>query len=126
MEEQKIIQEIHTSMEEVGVMNTIGKYFGVGAKIRLPFTLTACDTIIEELNLSVRSYNALKRAGLDTVDKVVDAMQENKLWGIRSLGKNSRAEIHVTIYEFGYKTLPDRERKAFAKTLYELNKERLA
>ena len=103
MEEQKIIQEIHTSMEELGVMNTISKYFGVGAKIRRTL-----------------------RAGLDTVDKVVDAMQENKLWGIRSLGKNSRAEIHVTIYEFGYKSLPDRERKPFAKTLYELNKDRLA
>ena len=124
MEEYKVVEEIYQAIEIHGLMETIKKLFGVGTKIQLPFSESACKTEIEKLNLSVRSYNCLKRAGLDTVDKVVDAMQENKLWNIRNLGKGSRAEIHVRIYEFGYNSLSERGRRNFAKMLLELNKDK--
>ena len=57
------------------------------------------------------------------VDKIINYMQEDKLLNIRNLGKNSKAEINVRIYEFGYNCLSERARKEFAKNLFELNKD---
>ena len=59
-----------------------------------------------------------------SIDKVIDAMQEGKLPAIRSLGRNSLAEIHVKIYEFGYSKLNERARKEFVRNLLELNKDK--
>ncbi len=50
---------------------------------------------LEELNLSVRSFNSLKRAGCSTVGDIIDAMGEDGdgLRRIRNLGARSEAEI---------------------------------
>ncbi len=49
-----------------------------------------CD--IEELDLSVRAFNGLKRAGMKTVGDVIEGGRE-KLLKIRNLGDKSRDEI---------------------------------
>ena len=121
MKRQEIIEEIYQAIETYGLMKTISKLFGVGARIELPFSETVCNSSIESLNLSVRSYNGLKRTGLSTVGNVVDYIQEDKLLNIRNLGKNSRAEINVRIYEFGYSCLSERAKKEFVEKLFELN-----
>ena len=124
MEEHKVVEEIYQAIETHGLIPTIKRLFGAGKRIQLPFSETSCNTEIEQLDLSVRSYNCLKRAGLHTVSKVIDAMREDSLWKIRNLGKNSRTEIHVRIYEFGYYSLTERGKKNFVKSLLELNKDR--
>ncbi len=116
-----ITEKIYEQIKSEGLMATIKNAFGVGAKIRLPFTEKACETPIEELNLSVRSYNSLKRVGVNNVGKVVEYMQNDKLLTIRNLGKNSKKEIHVKIYEFGYNRLSEKGKKAFIQDLYDLN-----
>lgn len=124
MEEYKVVEEIYQAIETHGLMPTIKRLFGAGTRIQLPFSESSCNTEIEKLELSVRSYNCLKRAGLNTVSNVIDAMHGDSLWKIRNLGKNSRAEIHVRIYEFGYYSLTERGKKNFVKSLLELNKDR--
>ena len=54
---------------------------------------------ISELNLSVRSFNCLKRAGCNTVGDILDLMDEdgNGLRKIRNLGTRSEKEIKETI-----------------------------
>jgi len=47
---------------------------------------------IEELELSVRAYNCLKREGIDTVDKLLD-YKEEELLGIRNFGSKSIQEV---------------------------------
>jgi DNA-directed RNA polymerase subunit alpha len=51
---------------------------------------------IEELELSVRSYNCLKRAGINTVDEVMH-MSVEEISMVRNLGYNSMIEIQKTI-----------------------------
>ena len=53
------------------------------------------DLDISEMNLSVRSYNCLKRANCNTIGDVLDLMDEdgNGLRRIRNLGSRSEAEI---------------------------------
>lgn len=52
------------------------------------------------LNLSVRSYNCLKRAGIDNVHEVVELMDAGRLHRIRGLGKRSADEIMKKTMEF--------------------------
>ena len=48
---------------------------------------------IEKLNLTVRSYNSLKRARINTLQQLFDAYQEGRLLDIKNLGMKSYQEI---------------------------------
>lgn len=50
------------------------------------------DMTIEELDLSVRSYNCLKRAGINTVEELIRKTEEDMM-KVRNLGKKSLAEV---------------------------------
>ncbi|MBE7047634.1 MAG: DNA-directed RNA polymerase subunit alpha [Ruminococcaceae bacterium] len=50
------------------------------------------ETTIEELDLSVRSYNCLKRAGINTVQDLT-AKTENDMMKVRNLGRKSLEEV---------------------------------
>lgn len=54
--------------------------------------ITATDIMIEEMNLSYRAYNCLKRAGVRTLDDVI-RLGSDKLLKVRNLGKKSYDEI---------------------------------
>ena len=47
---------------------------------------------VEELDLSVRSYNCLKRAGINTVAELVQKTEE-EMMKVRNLGKKSLEEV---------------------------------
>jgi DNA-directed RNA polymerase subunit alpha len=47
---------------------------------------------IEELDLSVRSFNCLKRAGINTVEDLV-AKSEGDMMKVRNLGRKSLEEV---------------------------------
>lgn len=55
---------------------------------------------IDELELSVRAYNALKRSGLNTIDDVCKLTKE-ELCGIKNLGKVSVDEVITALTEKG-------------------------
>jgi len=50
------------------------------------------ETTIEELDLSVRSYNCLKRAGINTVQDL-STKSENDMMKVRNLGRKSLEEV---------------------------------
>ena len=56
--------------------------------------------MIEDLELSVRSYNCLKRAGISTVDELCQKT-EYEMQHVRNLGKKSLLEIKDKIYSLG-------------------------
>ena len=58
------------------------------------------NTTIEELDLSLRSFNCLKRAGYDTVGDVID-QTETELKTIKIFGKKSLEEVKDKIHEMG-------------------------
>lgn len=55
---------------------------------------------VEELDLSVRSYNCLKRAGINTVEELVKRTEADML-KVRNLGKKSLAEVKEKLDEYG-------------------------
>lgn len=56
--------------------------------------------MIEDLDLSVRSYNCLKRAGIHTVEELTQKT-EDEMMRVRNLGKKSLKEVKDKIYELG-------------------------
>jgi DNA-directed RNA polymerase subunit alpha len=55
---------------------------------------------VEDLDLSVRSYNCLKRAGIDTVEQLVKKSEE-EMMKVRNLGKKSLAEVKSRLARYG-------------------------
>lgn len=53
---------------------------------------------LEDLDLSLRSFNCLKRAGVSTVQDIV-SMTKAELWDIRNFGKKSLQEVEDKIHE---------------------------
>lgn len=66
------------------------------------------EMTIEELDLTVRSYNCLKRAGLLTVADIVDRT-EHDMMKVRNLGKKSLEEVIAKIQALGlsFKSVDD-------------------
>ena len=50
------------------------------------------EMTIEELDLSVRSFNCLKRAGINTVEDLIDKT-EDEMMKVRNLGRKSLEEV---------------------------------
>ncbi len=55
---------------------------------------------IDELELSVRSYNCLKRAGIDTVEELCNRTSEDMM-KVRNLGRKSLEEVLTKLKELG-------------------------
>ena len=58
------------------------------------------EMTIEELDLSVRSYNCLKRAGINTVEDLSNKSEEDMM-KVRNLGKKSLEEVINKLYGLG-------------------------
>ncbi len=58
------------------------------------------EMTIEELDLSVRSYNCLKRAGINTVDELVQRNEE-EMMKVRNLGRKSLEEVQQKLLALG-------------------------
>ena len=58
------------------------------------------EMTIEELDLSVRAYNCLKRAGINTVAEMVQRNQEDMM-KVRNLGKKSLEEVEQKLIAMG-------------------------
>src|SRR5207248_1367754 len=59
------------------------------------------NTPIEDLNLSVRAYNCLKRSGLMTVGQVLEK-SEDELLSLRNFGRKSYDELRDKLVEMGF------------------------
>ncbi len=58
------------------------------------------EMTIEELDLSVRSFNCLKRAGVNTVEDLITKTEEDMM-KVRNLGKKSLDEVVAKLHSFG-------------------------
>ena len=63
---------------------------------------------IDELELSVRSYNCLKRAGINTVEELANK-SEDDMMKVRNLGKKSLEEVIQKLEELGLGLKPSEE-----------------
>jgi DNA-directed RNA polymerase subunit alpha len=68
----------------------------------------ALEMTIEELELSVRSFNCLKRASINTVEELTDRTEDDMM-KVRNLGKKSLDEVKNKLEELGLSLKPSDE-----------------
>jgi len=68
------------------------------------------DMTIEELDLSVRSYNCLKRASINTLQELIQK-SEDDMMKVRNLGKKSLEEVQQKLESMGLKLRSDSDNK---------------
>lgn len=68
----------------------------------------ALEMTIEELELSVRSFNCLKRANIDTVEQLTEKTEEDMM-KVRNLGKKSLDEVKAKLNELGLSLKPSED-----------------
>ena len=97
--------------EDLATMMESGKRLK-GSKIAFP--VYGLDGLpIEELNLTVRASNGLKRAGIMTADEIL----VRDLGKIRNLGTKSVKEIRNAVLDYSYTHMTDRQRENFWKEI---------
>ena len=92
-------------------------------KIHIPNNMR--DASIDALDLSVRSYNCLKRAGIDTVGDVANAVTGGRnLKGIRNCGAKSVREIMERLFMFQCNLMPIEKQEEYLVEVIQLNQEK--
>ncbi|MBO8414313.1 MAG: DNA-directed RNA polymerase subunit alpha [Firmicutes bacterium] len=91
IEHLKYFEDLNPEVESTAVFNS-------GHEISRD---KAADTPIEELELSVRSYNCLKRASISTINELCNRTEE-ELVKVRNLGKKSLKEVKEKLEAHGY------------------------
>ncbi|MBO5713923.1 MAG: DNA-directed RNA polymerase subunit alpha, partial [Clostridia bacterium] len=90
---------LFVNLSEYGSMNTLA---GPG-----PRADEILDKAIEDMELSVRSYNCLKRANIHTVKDLIEKTEDDML-KVRNLGKKSLDEVILKLEGYGL-SLKDKE-----------------
>jgi len=83
-------------------LNSISDVSGLMAEKKVDTITKTLETPIEEIEFSVRAYNCLKRAGINTVQDLI-SKKESDVTKIRNLGKKSLKEVIDKVKEMGLK-----------------------
>lgn len=83
-------------------LNSISDISGLMAEKKVDTITKTLETPIEEIEFSVRAYNCLKRAGINTVQDLI-SKKEVEVTKIRNLGKKSLKEVIDKVKEMGLK-----------------------
>lgn len=83
-------------------LNAIADVSGLMSEKKVDTITKTLETPIEEIEFSVRAYNCLKRAGIHTVQDLINK-KEIEVTKIRNLGKKSLKEVLDKVEEMGLK-----------------------
>ena len=84
----------------VADLNAISNITGIMQEKKVDTMTKTLETPIEEVEFSVRAYNCLKRAGIHTIQDLVNK-KEVEVTKIRNLGKKSLKEVLDKVAELG-------------------------
>jgi len=85
---------LFTNLTEIAIATDVMKEVDIASDDRV------LERTIEELDLSVRSYNCLKRAGINTVYDLTEK-SEPEMMKVRNLGRKSLEEVKVKLADLG-------------------------
>lgn len=96
--------DLREQADKIGILETLRK-IGIHEAI-VPYSTRLAELSIDEMNLTVRSSNGLKRANIHTFSQLYERMQtENGLINIRNIGQKSLKEIKQLFFDECYARL---------------------
>ena len=112
-----------TTIEEILVKNK--KLFRFQMLLKPEHLAQSIDT----MDFSVRSYNCLKRAGINTIGELVnscrakpDSTSKKQLQQYRNLGRTSADEILLKLFCYQFSILPDNRKREYMRRVEEMNR----
>lgn len=121
MNKNEVINTLIESQRNYGLVDTLHRVFGKNIHINVGFSQSVCNASIEDLALSVRSHNALRRANISTIGELIDKLNEGNIKSIRNLGTKSYSEIQTKMMVYGFEQLSESDKKSFFEFLVENN-----
>jgi DNA-directed RNA polymerase subunit alpha len=91
---------IFTDADRVEELTSRDNFDGAGADLAALTPSEGDDRLIEELEIGVRAYNCLKRAGIQTVGDLVQR-SESELNAIPNFGRRSTEEVKESLVQLG-------------------------
>lgn len=121
MQNHELLSLLIKSEKNIGIVATLHRFYGSNIKVKIGYTHKVCGMNIDEMQLSVRSWNALKRSGISTIGELIDLIMQDGLIKIRNLGKISISEIKTKLLMLGFSDLSETEKIHFFEHLMEHN-----
>ena len=121
MEKQEIIKKLMEEERKVGLPVLLDYVFGRDIIVHTGIKYSDCEKSIDELNLSVRSQNALRRARIDTIGDLTDRLNAGTVKDIRNLGRKSYSEIQTKLLVYNYESMSDQRKYQFFEELIDFN-----
>lgn len=118
---KQLVAELIKCAGDNGIVLTIHTAFKMPVKVNLTFTDNDLKSGIEDLELSVRSYNCLKRASVMTIGDLIKIAGTEELLRIRNLGRKSYIEIKTTLLALSYGKMSDKNKVLFWQKFIEDN-----
>lgn len=117
----ELAQKLAERTNECGLIYAIHELIGNGVNVEIGFTASDCAMTIDEINFSVRSMNALRRAGIFTIGDLIKALSGDELIKVRNLGKKSLNEIKTKMLSHGFDHLSSYDKQIFFEDLASRN-----
>ena len=112
------VAELKEAAEKNGAYYVLQSNFP-GKTISFPYYGRMSELSVDELNLSVRSSNALKRCGALTAGRVAELMARDGLRTVRNLGAKSEKEIVRSFFTLCYGNMTAEEKAKFWEAVRE-------
>ena len=110
MDKLELLSLLLKTEKHCGITATLYLFYGTNIRMKIAYSRKICETSIDEMQLSVRAWNALKRAGINNIGELIDVIQGDGLMKIRNLGRKSMVEIKTKILETGFRDLTETEK----------------
>lgn len=107
-------------VEHFGLLPVLSQLFTT-LKVNIALTAQTCAITIKDMDLSVRSYNALMAHGVRDLGALVDLLNSGNLRDVRNLGVKSAKEIQLKALEYSYEALNEYDKKKFLENLILIN-----
>ncbi len=114
------IELFYKCVEHYGLLPVLAQIFGT-LKVSIALTSATCAISIKDMDLSVRSYNALMAHGVKDLGSLVDLLNSGNLRDVRNLGVKSAKEIQLKALEYSYEALNEHDKKDFLQNLLKIN-----
>ena len=121
MTRNELAQKLEERTNECGLIQAIHELIGNTVNVEIGFAASACAITIDEINFSVRSMNALRRAGIFTIGDLIIALSGDELIKVRNLGKKSLNEIKTKMLAYGFDWLSPYDKQIFFEDLTSRN-----
>ena len=121
MTRNELAQKLEERTNECGLIQAIHELIGNTVNVEIGFAASACAMTIDEINFSVRSMNALRRAGIFTIGDLIIALSGDELIKVRNLVKKSLNEIKTKMLAYGFDWLSPYDKQIFFEDLTSRN-----